>query len=326
MSKIENVKTYLGKELENLFFRPMVAGEDAVELGIRVMYNMPVPTTLHFWKRAGDVLHQYKNAGWNGSASAERFTKTIQLQRVKAEVGYSADEYFSLVCDGLTKGAVAGLDDLSGTELEAAETNLFKQAITESVRATMWLGKSTRATGLNTFDGFIHRILADVAAKVQIPSFLYTAIDATTVEERLNKAWKDSSAMLKDLKSEDQLAFFVTSDVYQAYEDSLEKPSLEAAYLAKQNGHEGLSYRGIPLVDVKVGSYLATTSDLTSSFILLTDRRNLALALNTADFPGTEVRMWYNPDLMENRQRAIFMAGCDYLLPELISFGYVAKA
>lgn len=32
--------------------------------------------------------------------------------------------------------------------------------------------------------------------------------------------------------------------------------------------------------------------------------------------------MWYNPDLMENRQRAIFMAGCDYLLPELVSLGY----
>ena len=55
------------------------------------------------------------------------------------------------------------------------------------------------------------------------------------------------------------------------------------------------------------------------TFALLTDRRNLALAVNTADFPGTEVRMWYNPDLMENRQRAVFMAGCDYLLPELVS-------
>lgn len=55
------------------------------------------------------------------------------------------------------------------------------------------------------------------------------------------------------------------------------------------------------------------------SFALLTDRRNLALAVNTADFPGTEVRMWYNPDQMENRQRAVFMAGCDYLLPELVS-------
>ena len=55
------------------------------------------------------------------------------------------------------------------------------------------------------------------------------------------------------------------------------------------------------------------------SFALLTDRRNLAMAVNTADFPGTEIRMWYNPDQMENRQRAVFMAGCDYLLPEMVS-------
>lgn len=55
------------------------------------------------------------------------------------------------------------------------------------------------------------------------------------------------------------------------------------------------------------------------SFAILTDKRNMALAVNTADFPGNEVRMWYNPDEMENRQRAIFMAGADYLLPELLT-------
>ena len=55
------------------------------------------------------------------------------------------------------------------------------------------------------------------------------------------------------------------------------------------------------------------------SFAFLTDRRNLALAVNTNDYPGTEVRMWYNPDVMENRQRAIFMAGCDFLFPELVT-------
>jgi hypothetical protein len=33
--------------------------------------------------------------------------------------------------------------------------------------------------------------------------------------------------------------------------------------------------------------------------------------------------MWYNPDQMENRQRAVFMAGCDYLLPELMSYAHI---
>lgn len=51
MSKIENAKTYLGKELENIFFRPLFADEGARELGIKVMYNMPAPTRLHFWHR-----------------------------------------------------------------------------------------------------------------------------------------------------------------------------------------------------------------------------------------------------------------------------------
>jgi hypothetical protein len=52
---------------------------------------------------------------------------------------------------------------------------------------------------------------------------------------------------------------------------------------------------------------------------MLTDKRNLALAVNTSDYPGSEVRMWYNPDEMENRQRATFMAGCEILDEELVS-------
>jgi len=53
---------------------------------------------------------------------------------------------------------------------------------------------------------------------------------------------------------------------------------------------------------------------------MLTDRRNLVLAVNTADMPGNEVRMWYNPDEMENRQRAVFMAGCAILDESLVTY------
>lgn len=91
--------------------------------------------------------------------------------------------------------------------------------------------------------------------------------------------------------------------------------------MATTEGRPSLAYHGIPLVDVRLGSYLASTS-LHKSFCLLTDRRNLVLAVNTADFPGNEVRMWYNPDLMENRQRAVFMAGCDVLDETLMTYAY----
>lgn len=144
MSKIEQAKSYSGKELETIFFRPMLTGPDAEALGIRVLYNMPVPTTLNFWRRSNDILQKYTAAGWSGGAPADKFQKTIELSKVKAEVGYSAADYFTMVFELISNRSDVNLDDLSGTELEQAETALFKQAIAESIRATMWLGDTSR--------------------------------------------------------------------------------------------------------------------------------------------------------------------------------------
>lgn len=319
MSKIENVKSYAGKDLETIFFRPMLTGPDAQELGVRIMYNMPVPTRLHFWKRSGDILQKYASAGWVGGSSADRFQKTINLHKVKAEAGYSAEDYFNMVYELISARADVNLDDLSGTELEQAETELFRQAIAESIRVTMWLGDTTRSKLFNTFDGFLTRIQSDAAETgSEISSFTYTAKDDG--ETILKMLWEASSEELKGLRGDGQLVYLVTSDVYEAYEQVLDSAALESAYAAKQQGRSGLTYKGIPVVDVKLGSYLKQCTDMPQSFALLTDRRNMALAVNTGDFPGTEIRMWYNPDQMENRQRAVFMAGCDYLLPELITY------
>ena len=87
MSKIiENPKSYTGRELENIFFRPMLTGPDALDLGVRVMYNMPVLTMLNFWPRPGDVLQKYAK-GWKGGDTARKFQKTINLFKIKAEMG-----------------------------------------------------------------------------------------------------------------------------------------------------------------------------------------------------------------------------------------------
>lgn len=331
MAKIENPKTYTGRDLETIFFRPMLTGPDAVALGIKIMYNMPVPTTLQFWKRAGDILQKYTTSGWNGGSAASKYQKTIQLSKVKAEVGYSADDYFNMVYELITNRSDVNLDDLSGTELEAAETALFKESIAESIRATMWLGDTDRADKLNTFDGFLKRLTADVGEtendikNVSIgATFATDAADAA--EALLKQVWDNASDLLKAFKSQGNLVYLVSSDIYAKYEEELDNVILESAYLAKQNGREGVSFRGIPVVDVQISSYLKELTDLPQSFAILTDRRNLALAVNTADFPGTEVRMWYNPDQMENRQRAVFMAGCDYLLPELVSMASTTVA
>lgn len=325
MSKIENIKTYNGQDLDNIFFRPMLTGKSAEELGIRVLYNMPVPTTLHFWRRSGDILQSYAGRGWNGSEPSEKYQKTLSLNKVKAEMSYAAEDYFSTVYELITGRPDVNLDDLSGTELEQAETQLFRQSIAESIRATMWYGDEDNDEQLITFNGLLKHIIMgmDASAEENRPkSLIYYphTEDNKWAEELLANMWKESSDYLRSLRSEGQLAFFVSSDVYNAYEESLDSATLEAAYLAKQNGRDTLSYRGIPVVDVQMSHYRNCTNTMPHSFALLTDRRNLVLAVNTSDMPGTEVRMWYNPDEMENRQRAIFMAGCDFLAPELITF------
>ena len=321
MSKIEKIKTYVGQDLDQIFFRPMLTGKSAEELGIRVMYNMPVPTTLHFWRREEDVLKKYTTGGWSGSNKSSKYQKTIQLHKVKAEMAYGADDYFSTVYELITGRSDVNLDDLSGTELEAAETALFRQSIAEGIRATMWLGDVNRDNAChNTFDGVLKNLMTNAMSDCT-RSFAYYTVGAEAGwgERVLKNLWDNANEELKSLRSEGQLVYFVTSDVYNAYEESLDNVANEAAYLAKQNGREGLYYRGIPVVDMQITGYFPNVADLPHSFAILTDRRNIALAVNTNDFPGTEVRMWYNPDVMENRQRAIFMAGCDYLLPELVS-------
>ena len=325
MSRIENVKSYQGQSLDTIFFRPMLTGDNAEQLGIKVLYNMPVPTTLHYWKRDGDVLRKFTGKGWDGGPQSTRMQKTIDLHKVKAEMAYSASDYFSTVFELITGRSDVNLQDLSGTQLEEAETTLFRQSIAESIRSTMWYGNTNRSSdSLATFDGFITNIFADAteANDNYIKMFAYIAGDKENwAEVLLHNLWENASSQLRQLRSEGQLAFFVTTDVYNAYEESLDNTATEAAYLAKQNGRERLFYRGIPVIDVQLGDYKEIVGDdAPHSFALLTDRRNLALAVNTSDYPGTEVSMWYNPDEMENRQRAVFMAGCDYLLPELIVF------
>lgn len=323
MSYLENPKQYTGTDLETIFFRPMLTGASAQELGVRILYNLPVPTTVQLWDGQRNILQKYASAGWAGGAPATKFQKTIALKRVKAELGFSAADYFSLVYERIASRADVNMDDLTGTELEQAETALFKQAVAESIRATMWIGDSSAATGYNTFDGFLKAVKLFVDDE-QIYSSSYEAAslaEAAYVVDILDDLWLNADSRLQDLKADGQLAFFVTSDLCHLYEKYLDAKGVDTAYAESVNGRRTLAYHGIPLVDVRLGRYLQGSA-YHESFCLLTDRRNLVLAVNTSDFPGNEVRMWYNPDEMQNRQRAVFMAGCDVLDETLLCYAY----
>lgn len=323
MSYLESPKQYTGADLETIFFRPMLSGPSAGELGVRVLYNMPVPTSVQLWDGQRDILQKFTAAGWTGGQAARKLQKTIQLHRVKAELGFSAADYFSQVYELISARSDVNMDDLTGTVLEQAETTLFRRAIAEGIRATMWLGNSAAASGFNTFDGFL-KAIKEFADSEAIYNTIYEAADLNSADKPValfDDLWNNADTRIQDLKAEGQLAYFVTSDLYYLYEKYLDAKGVDAAYADAVGGRQGLAYHGIPVIDVRLGSYLAGSA-FPKSFCLMTDRRNLVLAVNTSDFPGNEIRMWYNPDLMENRQRAVFMAGCDVLDESLLTFAY----
>lgn len=310
MGIIQEPKRYVGRDLETIFFRPMITGENAEELGIRTIYNMPMPTTIQLWSPQNDVLQHY-SAGWTGGESAVRKQKEIALTKVKAEVGFSASDYFNQVYELITNSASVSLDDLTGSELEKAETEMFRAAIAESLRTMMWVGDKDDVS-YNLFDGFL-KLVSTYNCKVA--DFSDEGWNEESVAMVLNRMWSTADPRLRALKKDGHLAFFVTSEIYDAYEAYLDQFGSDNSYEDFVSGRRVLSYHGIPIIDMNI-SHLDAYSG--NPCCILTDRRNLVLAVNTSDYPSAEVRMWYNPDEMENRQRATFLAGCEILDEELV--------
>jgi hypothetical protein len=195
---------------------------------------------------------------------------------------------------------------------------MFRAAIAESLRVMMWMG-DTEAPAFNKFDGFLKLVHA-YNMEDRVPAVDYTTITPTAdnIVKIFSDMWSAASPQLKALKNEGNLAFFVTSDLYDLYEQYLDKFGSDGAYTDMVSGRRELSYHGIKVVDMGISQYMPFSYTESSTHCFLTDRRNLVMAVNTADYPGSEVRMWYNPDEMENRQRATFMVGCEILDESLV--------
>ena len=304
---IENSKTYDVNDVEKIFFRPSFCGKSAEELGIRVLYNMPMPTKVPVFRHNNKILREF-STGWQGGSSGSMAQRDVELSKLKAESAYSADTYFSTIYEMLTNSAEVNLGDLSGTDLEMAETEIFRRSIVDSVYATMWFGDvDGELSDYAGFSGFLRKILdAKENGGTDIKATIFSDEQELAPNEILGSAWSEANEDLRALASEGNLAYFVSSDIYDAYLFYLDEKGLLQNGAGSSNTRQELHFHGIPLVEIPANRYETTRA---KSFCILTDRRNFILALNTADSPEKEVRMWYNPDEMENRQRVVFLAG-----------------
>lgn len=331
MAAITSEKTYTGQQLSDIFFRTTFSGKSAAELGLRVVYNLPVPTTLTLWSLTGDGIKPYKS-GFQGENQTKRVSKTIDMTKCKLENAFAPSDYEATIYELITNDPNVNLQDLSGSDLERAETELFRRFIRENIRVHMWVGDSARKTADNkagkysVFDGFLKKALDTTNYTELHRVTISSAPSASNVISLLDSVWNAAPAELKEMKSGGDLVYFVTSDVYQAYEAYLDSKTNSVAYKDLQDGRTELMYHGIRLVEAQIDSIIAGLSDMPDSFVMLAPKQNLVLSLNTANMPDAEVRMWYNPDEIENRQRCCFLAGTEFLDENLVVFASKAKA
>lgn len=313
---IENSKTYNLTDVENLFFRPTFCGKSAEEMGIRVLYNMPVPTKVPLFTHNNNILKNF-TSGWQGGSSSSLSQKEIEMKKLKAESSYSAEDYFSTIYEMITASSEVNLGDLTGTDLEKAETELFRRSLAKSIYTTMWFGDvNCEVSEHDGFDGFLTQILHAAEEDSGIPVTVFNTDADVSVVTVLQSAWISAADDLRALASEGNLCYFVSSDVYDAYQFYLDQKGLTTVCTDTMAARPTLSYHGIPLVEI---SSNGCELNRCGSFCILTDRRNFILALNTADSPEKEIRMWYNPDEMENRQRVVFLAGATIVDENLLS-------
>ena len=313
---IENAKNYTGAELDQVFIRPTFTGEDAKELGIRVMYNIPQNTTMNFFAKQSNIVKAF-SAGWQGGEASKKYQKTIEMKKVKAEVGYAAEDYFATVFEKITGRSDVSLQDLTGTDLAKAEEELFRDAIKEDIRVAMWVGDTAGTlSSYTTFDGFLKKAATYTDSK----KIKLTAPTSSNVLASLKSVWNGASEALRAMKSKGNLCFFVTSDVYNAIEEAYDGKDNSEAYRGLVDGRPVLKWRGIEVKEMHAESYLKTAQ----SAIILTHKDNLVLAVNTTDMPSAGVRMWYNADENENRQRAAFLASVEILDESLVVYSSTA--
>jgi hypothetical protein len=278
---------------------------------------MPIPTNIPVFAHQNNILQEF-SSGWHGGSSATIDQKEIALSKLKAESSYSAESYFSTIYEMLTNSAEVNLGDLSGTDLEKAETELFRRAIVESIYSTMWFGDADgELSDFTAFTGFLRKIINIKEEENPLASIqIFPSVVSMSSCKIFYEAWASASEDLRALSAEGNLAFFVSSDIYDAYQFFLDKMGMSNNSVFLINGRQGLYYHGIPIIEIP---FKQSEVNRAHSFCILTDRRNLVLALNTADSPEKEIRMWYNPDEMENRQRVVFLAGATIIDGDLVS-------
>lgn len=136
---------YDGKHSEDIIFRPLFAGEDPRDFGVRVIMTKERTITLTFWEAIQKRMRAY-TTGFQGGTSSQRTSKRLNLSEFKVEAAYSKQDYIDTIYDLITNRNGVTQNDITGTTVHNAEIQLFQETIGHDVFMTFFTSDTLAAT------------------------------------------------------------------------------------------------------------------------------------------------------------------------------------
>lgn len=335
---VTSMTTYTGKQSEfrELVMKKLEGFLSLNELGFQIIEDIQSNKIMYkdsYMDKITRARSGCNNTSTGTGVAISSFT--LNVVDMQAQLEQCADVFDATIAEVLRKKG-ADINDLTGTEIEAYVLERVADAAARDIFRIVLMGDTTMTNADYTaFDGVFKKVKAGylagdgtvrVAASISDSDLAVASLVATL------DAYVDQQPDELKFVPDGEKRFYVTDSVYRAYEKYLS--STQFSGVAEQrnalvNGIPALTYRGIPMVNLKVISKyilqdISTTSPRSAATednrILLTVPDNHYIATDTLT-DTAKVQMWYEPVEDTNYTRLRYKLGYNYAFGVLNVFG-----
>ena len=209
-----------------------------------------------------------------------------------------------------TAFAAANLSELSQRRIDVTSSTV--DLIFTSSIAGVSIGTTSIANATGDLDGTLANTTANTAQ---------AALTTDEAQDTFKEMFRNAHKGLRKVPKA-QMRYYATRSMIENYEDTLTADTLESARSAIIDGVKRWMYNGVPILEMDIDDEIA--DDFEGAYphrAILSTPQNLALVISTGN-NFAETKFWFNPDENENRQRAQFEFGADFIIPEAVIVAY----
>lgn len=257
--------TYPGILTTDVFFKPTeetpaISDIAIVDQGIAFKKQYNVLPSL------SKIVKPYDGCERSFSGSQEITNRTLETKEFEVNLQWCKDDFtdqltgiYNNLAQEMLKTGIASFDP-SGTPINTIVAQLIEDAVRRDIfRRISFADSGSASADWDTIDGIWTQLMADAGTastycvKKANVSLGTAALSSGEALAALEAVYSESSNLLKAVPVSKK-KFFVTGSVYDNYFNSLAATGAvtEQAYTALLNGAQTLTYKGVPVVPVRI--------------------------------------------------------------------------